>query len=215
MTIADLATEPAPLALVTGHVHLHGDEAFTVVLDLGGDCRARRAASCLLAPRTSDRVLVALTPEPYILAVLERDESRPAELSLDGDVAFCARGGRLDLEGEHGLGLRAKAAVDVASAALRVRSGAVELMASEVASVVRKAQASFDDLSVVTTRVERIAERVIERSARVFRFVSELEQLRARHFDYRAEKTAQLKGEETVVVAREVVRVDGAQVVIG
>jgi hypothetical protein len=160
-------------------------------------------------------VLVALTPEPFVLAVLERDESRPAEFTVDGDATLRARGGRLEIEGEHGLGLRAKTAVEVVSARTKVESAVVEVVADQVASVVRRAQASFQDISVVSTNVERIAERVIERSARLFRFVSELEQLRARHFDYRAEKMAQIKGEQTVVVAREVARMDGAQVMIG
>jgi hypothetical protein len=215
MTLPESLPEPMVSALVTGRVRLHGDASFTVSLESGGDCRARRAASCLLAPRTGDRVLLALTPEPFVLAVLEREESRPAELTVDGDATLRACGGRLDIEGERGLGLRARTAVEIVSARTKVQSAVVEVVADQVATVVRRAQASFHDVSMVATNVERIAERVIERSARVFRFVSELEQLRARHFDFRAEKTAQIKGEQTVVVAREVARMDGAQVVIG
>lgn len=202
-------------ALVTGRVHLHGDEAFTIVLDGGGDSCARRASSCLLAPRTGDRVLLALVPEPYVLAVLERDATREAELAIDGDAILRAKGGTLALEGERGVRVRAKEAVEIASSQLRVASGVVEVVAAELAGVARKAQATFDDVTFVATHVERAAERIVERASRVFRFVSELDQLRARHFDYRAEQTAQVKGEHTVVVAREVVRIDGAQVHIG
>jgi hypothetical protein len=49
----------------------------------------------------------------------------------------------------------------------------------------------------------------------VYRFVGELDQLRARHLDYRAAETAQIKGDTTVVSARQVVKIDGEQVQIG
>ena len=100
------AYQPAPPpALPAGRVRLGEGDRCTVTLDDGSDLVARRAASCLLAPEPGDRVLLTLQPEPFVLAVLERDHDRAARLEVRGD-AVMTTSGELTLEGNEGVAVR-------------------------------------------------------------------------------------------------------------
>ena len=176
---------------------------------------ARRAASCLLQPEPGDRVLVSLVPEPWILAVLERDESRAAEVAFEGDAVVRSRSGRLELKAAAGIHLTASTAIDMLARSLRYQGAKAEVVVDCLEATGRAATASFDEVGLVARICDRVAERVTERAARVFRFVSDFDQLRARRFDYRAEKSAEIKAEQLAVVARQVAKIDGEQVHIG
>ncbi len=204
-----------PAELVVARVVLHEGDTCSVALESGGgELVARRAASCLVGPRPGDRVLVALVPSPFVLSVLERDASRPAELVLDGDATIRSRG-RLAIEAEEGLRLGTREALELRSRALDVKSGSAQLVFETVEAFALRARASFEESVLIAKTVERVADRISESAARVFRFVSEVDQLRARHFDYRAEHCAQVRGASVVVAARQVVKVDGEQVHLG
>lgn len=208
------STTEAP-RLAHARVVLTEGERFSLALEGGGERLARRAASCLLVPRPGDRVLVDLGAEAFVLAVLEQGGERPAEVLFEGDATIRSRTGRIDVDAPEGLRVSTRRTFEVVSRAVAIASGKAELVLGEVSAVAAIARASFDDAGLVARTFDVVAERITERAERVFRFVSEMDQLRARHFDYRAEHSAQIKGENTVVVARQVARVDGAQVHIG
>lgn len=209
--------------LVTGQVLAREGDTLSVSLDsdtsVAGprpvhQTTARRAASCLLAPEPGDRVLVALVPEPFVLAVLERTGSRRAEVVFPGDAAIQASG-RLQLGAHAGVSVSSGRELALFSRVLDVKAADGKLAFERLFAATQAAQGHFGKLSVFAAAYERVADRIVERAKRVFRFVEEVDQLRARHFDYRAEQTAQVKGETTVVTARQVVKVDGEQVHIG
>jgi hypothetical protein len=202
--------------LVGGRLLLADSEGarLSVALEGGGEVVARRAASCLLAPVPGDRVLVTLTPEPFVLAVLERSSGAAAELSLDGDARLSVRGS-LTLEADRGIDLASRERVSVVARLFDVTAGEGRLTLKRLTAVARAAAGSFDTLGVLAKACDVVAERMSQKLGRSYRVVEETEQLRARHIDHRAEQTAQLKGETTVVVAEQVARIDGAQVTIG
>ncbi len=181
--------------------------------DESGEAVAERAASCLLAPCPGDRVLVAQVPEAFVLAVLERDAARPAEVAFDGDATIRSRG-RLDLQAREGVRVTTKA-FELVSRSLSLASGKADMLFERLDAVAATARASFDEAGLVAKTCDVVAERIAQRAERVYRFVSQLDQLRARHFDYRADHSAQIKGENTVIAARQVARMDGEQVHIG
>ena len=92
MTASAYQAHPLP-TLPAGRVRLgEGDRCTVTLEDDGTDVVARRAASCLLAPEPGDRVLLTLQPEPFVLAVLERDADRVARLEIEGNAALKASG---------------------------------------------------------------------------------------------------------------------------
>lgn len=212
-------TQPACLpaddpTLVLARVLLVEGDKHSLALDSGTDLIARRAAGCLLAPCPGDRVVVLVGPEPYILSVLERGDV-PPEIVLDGNARVRARGGALHLRGDHGVELTTPKTVSIVAETLSIKNASTEIFSRSIHAVAVKARASFDDLGMLAKTYDLIAERISERAERVYRFVSQLDQLRARHLDYRAEHSAQIKGENTVMVARQVAKIDGAQIHVG
>jgi hypothetical protein len=201
--------------LVRGRVMLREGQRVSVTLDEGGEMVARRAASCLLAPEVGDRVLVAVGEESFVLAVLTRDESAPSRVVFDGDTRLEVPGGRLDLAAEGGVGITTPRALSLFAQRIAARSAIGELFVDSVDLVAKSARTQVDKLSLVATTYDAVVERIAERSKRVYRFVEEIDRLRARHLDYRAEKTAQLTADNTAVTARQVAKLDGEQVHIG
>lgn len=202
-------------SLLTGRVRLCERDTFVVDTD-GGDVIARRAASCLLVPRAGDRVLMGCTPAPYLLAVLERDDQEtPSEIAVDGDTRIVARNGSLELDAEEGLRLRTRKVIDALAERITVKTRTAELVSSAVDAVAKHLRLSADEIGVVARHHDLICERISQKAERVYRFIGELDQLRAHTFDYRAEHTAQIRGDNTVMVARELAKIDGEQIHIG
>lgn len=182
----------------------------------GGEYRARRAASCLLAPALGDRVAVlsAARGDCWVVAVLDRaSPDTAAEVGVEGDMALRA-GGTVSLEGARG--------VSIAGPAVRVATRALEVAAAEGRAVLETlsvlagaAEAELGRARLTTGALDVVAERVHTRAKRVMRFVEEVEQLRVGGLDVVARRLMNLRGGTAVVSAEEVVKVDGAQVLIG
>jgi hypothetical protein len=204
-------------ALVTGRLLARDGQELSVALESPAgpaamkEVVARRAASCLLAPQLGDRLLIAFTPEAYVLAVLDRGAG---VVELDGDAVVRASG-KLELDGGAGIALTTPATISFTADALTAVATEGELIFKRLKAVAREATTHFDSIDALATTANVIAERIASRVKRSFRTVEETEQLRARHIDHRAAQTMQLHGETTVVTAEQVVRVDGSQVMIG
>ena len=106
------------------------------------DVRARRAASCLVAPSIGDRVLVAVEEggEAFVLALLERASEGPTTIEADGDIAIRAASGKVTIAAQEGIDVVSPSPVQIAGgevsviAALgRLRVEALEVMRSFMA----------------------------------------------------------------------------------
>lgn len=95
-----LAQAVMPPAHASGTVtHCFADGSMTVESE-GRGWHCRRPVSCLIAPQAGDRVLISsVDNQIWLLAVLERDESRQAELSVMGDLHIRSAG-ELSLSGQ-------------------------------------------------------------------------------------------------------------------
>lgn len=209
------STQRQPDGLARGHVVLREGHRVSVAVDGGGELVARPAASCLLAPEIGDRVLVAVGDESFVLAVLTRDDTTPRRVVFEGDTRLEVTGGRLDLAAERGVGVTTPRAVSIFAQKVAARASVGELFVDGIDVVAKSARSQIDKLSLVATTYDAVVERIAERTKRVYRFVEEIDRLRARHLDYRAEKTAQITADNTAVTARQVAKLDGEQVHIG
>ncbi|MBI4702920.1 MAG: DUF3540 domain-containing protein [Deltaproteobacteria bacterium] len=196
-------------------VEVGQDDRVGVQLD-GRRHAARRAASCLLRPEPGDVVLLALGSgwEAWVLAVLERKGAR-ARLELDGDVEISAPRGRLSLAGQEGLALTSAGELSLAARAVRLRALEGSLVVGTLVYVGRLIEAQVEKVSTVADAAELLAERLVQRVGRLYRRVTEMEQVRARQIDYTAEATLTLRGENAVVSARKLAKVDAEQIHLG
>lgn len=193
--------EDAPVALLEGEIALSTEQQFVVRTE-GGDYRARQAASCLLVPELSDRVLVCVGPRDcFILAILERRAAARARLEFAGDLEICVRQGSFRVNAQHGLSLAASQEVSVAAKGVRICAG-------EANVVLRRIRIFADSCESIVTRLLqrlRISQRVVE----------ELDQVRAGQIDIVAEQELRLRSQNTLVQAAALVKVDGGQIHLG
>jgi hypothetical protein len=214
MTAARHIDEDRTTEIIEGRITLRNGDHYGVSVS-GAELRAKRAASCLLVAEPGDRVLVSRGTECFVLAVLERNGEQPAEMAIDGDATLHARGGRLRLGGSEGVELVTDKAIALLSRAFRLTSSTAEVVVEQLDVVGKRAQASFDEAGLAARTIDTMAERVMERVDRFYRFVGEIDRLRAGHIDYRAEHSVQIKGENTVMTARGVAKIDGEQIHMG
>ncbi|MFK7991867.1 MAG: DUF3540 domain-containing protein [Sandaracinaceae bacterium] len=178
---------------------------------------ARRAASCLLAPRTGDSVIVAVPAAGplWVLAILERqDEDAPHVLRVEGD---------LELDASEHVRVRASSGIEFATPG-RFKVGARKLavmaidaaLSTEQLSVVgRTVSAQAETLKSVWNVVDSIADRVTLHAKRSYRFIEEMDVTRAEQVDTRAEHTMHLRGKNTFLTAEDLAKIDGEQVHLG
>jgi len=181
-----------------------------------GTFGALRAASCLLAPAQGDRVLLAVPPEGplYVLAVLERDESAPAELLLGPDARLRA-GRRVVIEAPEDVALHTAGTLRTSSRALCVSADEGTVAVKKVSWMSNLLELYVDVARSLVQKVEAHVESVTLHAKQSHRFVEELDATRAGTIDARAEKAVHLRGENTFVTAEELVKVDGELIHFG
>ncbi len=171
-----------------------------LLLELAGSVRpARLALSCLTQPEPGDLALIARTRQGvFVLALLEREGEAPIRLALGNEAEVAASGTlRLTAETLH----------------IEARSGRVLL--DELTHIGRAVTAHVTRLRLVGDTLETLAERVLSRVRRSFRFVTETEQLRAGEIDHRAEQTLTLRGQTAFLTGETLVKVDAEQIHMG
>lgn len=174
-------------------------DACTLRLE-GRETRARRAFSCLVEPEPGDVVLLGRAgTDRYILAVLERTGGAPMRLALPDGTTLAADGGRLNLAAE----------------TLVMESERTQVVTGTLGVSARRTEARAGRLSLFAEAIETMAERVIGRFRRSYRFVEESEHLRARDIDQRASGHLHLRGETANVQAGVLVKLHGSQIHLG
>ncbi|WP_437957665.1 DUF3540 domain-containing protein [Sorangium sp. So ce119] len=187
-----------------------------VVRLASGSYEARRAKSCLVTPEVGDKVLCAIEPEGlYLLAVLEGREGAPTKLAADGDLEVQARGGQVAICASRRVDIASGGGVAVTGTEVHVRAAKGSVAVEELGFFGRLVQAEVAKVALVAQEVDSRLTRLTQRAKRVFRFVEELDQTRAGAVDLRAESMIGIRGENAVIAARVLAKIDGEQIHIG
>lgn len=183
----------------------------------GGEYRARRAASCLLAPSPGDLVMVATSArgDCWVLAVLERAEEGATALEVDGDLTLRARGGAVTVAADEGVRVASGAEVSVVAPSVRVAADAVKGVFETMALLGAALEVDAGRVRAAAGVIDTVAERVSAKAQRVYRVVEEFEQVRAGRLDWLARKVLSLRSEHAVIHAKQLVKVDGDQIHLG
>jgi hypothetical protein len=182
-----------------------------------GPYRAKRAAGCLLAPEAGDRVLVAIVSNgsAYVISVLEREEGATAVLDVEGDLAIRAPRGRVAITGGEGLDLLSARDTNLVGEELNLRGSRGSVVLEHLALLAGSALAEVKSARLVADAIDTAAERLVQRVKRAYRFIEGAEHVRAETVDYVATKELCLRGDQTVIMADQLVKVDGAQIHVG
>ena len=175
------------------------------------DVVARRAASCLLEPAVGDRVLLATEErgDAYVLALLEQRDPETARISVEGNLTLRSLRGKVSVAAQEGVEI-------ISTAAVRILASAVEVEAIEALSVLGGAvKGEFGKVKMYAATLDSFFERVSLHAKRSFRTVEEIDQVKAQHIDYAASGNAHLRGENALISAHDLVKLNGEQVHVG
>lgn len=224
--LTDLTAPSGMHALGSHALGPHGDvaagvvsgvhEREIVVSEAGGrSTRARRAASCLLAPRPGDRVLLArVDGEAFVLAVLER-EDLACELEVDGDLTLRSRGGAVTIEGERGLRLRTPAALSAAGQTLSFVAQRASWAGEQLHLLADQVSVEAGRIRQVADFSERVVESVKETLGSSFRTIREAEHVQAGSLTLSLRKLLRAHADTAVVTAKKLAKIDAEQIHLG
>lgn len=176
---------------------------------------ARRAVSCLVEPEEGDQVLFAGRPSTdlYVLAVLERPTAA-ITVQVPGDLTLRVDKGRFAVAAV-GVDLVSSRDLSLTSHEVAVRTSHAHVLAKQIELVGERLFGDVEAVKMVTRAFERVAERVVERVKRSYRYIEESDHVRSGQLDYVAEESLRLKGENAFVQADGLVKVDGDQIHLG
>ncbi|HEY3818505.1 MAG TPA: DUF3540 domain-containing protein [Polyangiaceae bacterium] len=182
-----------------------------------GERRARRAASCLVAPEAGDEVAIIVTGDGrvFVTAVLVRAEDRPIEIAVDGDLRISARGGSCHIDATDGVEIRAEGALSLVSKALNLRAVEGSMVLSKLTVLASSILGHSDAVRIAAQAFESFCDRVSQTAKVCQRTVEEIDLLRAGAVDYRTENEMCLRSENFLVGARNLAKVDAEQIHIG
>ncbi|WP_437736666.1 DUF3540 domain-containing protein [Sorangium sp. So ce1335] len=207
--------EPEAVYQEVGRVVRAAAGAF-VVASGAAELEARRAVSCMVEPEADDVVLVSVLPGrgAYILAVLERHGS-DVSVVLEGDLRVKLPSGRFVVGAAEGVTFASAKEVGVVAGEVKVNARQGSILVESLSYLGTAVQAEIEKARVKAAAFDASVERIVQRVKRAYRFVEEFEQLRAERVDYVAKKNMSLRGENTLVTAEELVKLDGAQIHLG
>lgn len=182
-----------------------------------GPLDARLAASCLLRPEDGDQVLVsgANVEECYVIAVLERAGTSQQHLQFSGDTLLSVENGSLKLAGSERVDVQAGKTVSVSTTELQMRATKAQLLFGELSAIGRAWSGALGQLRLVGETLDTVVQRLTQHARNSLRTVEGTDQVRSGQIDYRADETLQLQGRNTLVNARELVKLNGDQVHLG
>jgi Protein of unknown function (DUF3540) len=183
----------------------------------GFEYKARRASSCLLAPEPGDLVLVASLPSGacFVVAILERTGATPPTLTAEGDLTVRLPQGKFVVAAQDGIELVASKAVQIVAGAFQVNAVDGSLVFERLSVLSTFVRAEVERVKTFAGTIDSVVDRVTERVKRVYRTVEEFEQVRAERIDYQAEKTLNLRAENALLTAEQLVKIDGEQIHLG
>jgi hypothetical protein len=196
-----------PPAAETGIMHRARVKAFltatqaVVETDAGESITAAQAASCLLAPAIGDSVLLCeISGEAYILAILQRDDTRIAEIAVPGagKVKFAAAE-RLELTAP---------AISIAAGRFSVIAEAMVQTGQSLASNFKRVVEIVVDKTIGARTVTTTAE---TRTS----VIRDVEMLNAGSLIQNIDSVATQNSEIALVTARRDVRLDAERVSVG
>jgi hypothetical protein len=209
------ALDKEEIFLEYGTVKLAEGGAFTVAAE-SAVVAAKRSFSCLVEPLPGDMVLVSRADSGcYILAILERHGDQHVCLAFEGDADLRVKQGRLRVAAQEGIDLVSAKDTTLFSPELAINSVQAEVNIQHLSFFGTFLQGQIERIKLIGQACDSIFERVSQRVKRSYRWVDELDQLKAGQLNYLVKKLMSLRGKYSVLTAEEDVRIDGDKILMG
>jgi hypothetical protein len=147
--------------------------------------------------------------------VLRRESDIPARWVADGSMEIRLPQGRFVVAAQEGVDLVSAKEVSVTAGGVRVNAAEGSAVIQQLSLLGSFVRAEFDRIKVLAASCDSVFDRLLQRVKRSYRFVEEHDQVRATQIDYVAQNNASLRGENTLITAKDLVKVDGEQIHLG
>jgi hypothetical protein len=187
-----------------------------VVRTARNELTVERATSCLVDPDVDDLVLLAMSSDnrAYVLAVLERTGDA-TECRVAGDLHLRVDGGSFTVVAEEGVELVTPKKLTLLAAEVGARAVVGDVWFERLAYAGTQVKAEVERVKTTVSTLDQVLDRWSQRVKRAYRRVEELEHLRAGQIDYAAEEMLRVHGQNSVITAEKLVKVDGEQIHLG
>jgi hypothetical protein len=134
---------------------------------------------------------------------------------FEGDVEFKAKEGRFRVAAQEGIDLVTAKDTALVSPELSINSIQADVSIQHLSFFGTFLQGQIERIKLIGEACDSIFERVSQRVKRCYRWVDELDQLKAGQLNYLVKKLMSLRGKYSVLTAEEDVRIDGDKILMG
>jgi hypothetical protein len=187
-----------------------------IVRTPSGARQARRAISCLIEPEVEDRVLLAIDGDAvWILAVLDRRSGAPLSMEAEGDLSVRLRRGSFHVAAQNGIELATAGDTSLVSSGVKIDATEGSVRLERLSYLGKHLGIQLERIRLWAGTFDSFLDRLVQRVKRSHRFVAETDHLRAGQIDYTAEQNARLHAQNSIVTARQLIKIDGEQIHVG
>lgn len=181
----------------------------------GSVISAKKAFSCLVAPRVGDRVMVnSVEGDYFILAILERRGLQDMTLDFPSSVQMDAKAG---------VGIAARGNIDMLTSTscnlmandLNMSSSSMKLQTGTLTSQTERIEAHTRDIHLFAEMLNTVAERVTQRATMVVRWVEGMETLNIGNLIQKIRHNYTTHADQAVVTAKSDMRIDAKRIHMG
>lgn len=174
------------------------------------------ARSCLISPEPGDRVsILRAGTDCWILAILERVESRDLQMRFTGNVEIDCPSGRLSIQAADGLDLGSERQVSLHGPVVRVSAALIEHFCKAASWVGERLESTFHGIRTVARRMDTVADQH-HQSARIsIRKTEQMDRVEAGQMDLRCRDAMTLRGEHILARADKLGKIDADQIQLG
>lgn len=197
---------------------VEGLDGAQLLVRVGPDLvHALRAKSCLVEPARGDTILVARSPHHgcYALAVLASPEpGNGATIAVDGDLTLRSHHGKVAITGQT-VAVVAETKAQIHAPELLATTRKATLFTDALSYVGRTIDAQVERVRHVGQSLEQVIGRVSTKVKHSHREIEEVERVKANELHVRATATLNMHGENTLMTAEKLVKLDGEQIHVG
>jgi hypothetical protein len=178
---------------------------------------ARHALSCLVEPAVGDRVLVVGDPANalFIIAVLERPGNAPISIVTSRDIAVGVSNGSFTIAAAQGVNLVSAEDMTLASSELKISAPRASIFFENLTYIGSAVFAEIEKMKLVGRFFHSMIDSISQKVKRSYRVVEDIDHVRSSQIDYRASKNMSLRGQNALINAAELVKIDGDQIHLG
>lgn len=191
------------------------DGVFLVASE-GATMHCRRAFSCLVEPRTGDRVAISRADRRcgYVTSILERPDADGVHIRVHGDLVLESTQS-VHLKSGDALCLTSREQVSIKTEQLAMSAREASLCSDSTTLTSAEFHGRLGKVRLIGKILEMVMDHVAQSCRSSFRTVETVEHLRASHIDHAATGNMRLHAKNTLLTAEKLSKIDAGQIHLG